>query len=82
MYQLKYSPKSDKKFRVITPEGEKIDFGAKGYSDYTLHKNPFRMRLYVGRHGGQISKRLKNETNKLKVHKQMIKITSSSKENW
>ena len=82
MYKLKKSPKAGKKFRVITAEGKKIDFGAKGYSDYTLHKNSFRMRLYVGRHGGKISKQIKNETNKLKVHKQVMKITSSSKENW
>ena len=82
MYQFKKSPKSDKKFRVITPEGKTVDFGARGYSDYTLHKNPFRMRLYVGRHGGKISQQLKNETNKLKVHKKMMKVTSSSKENW
>ena len=82
MYQLKRSPKSDKKFRIVTPLGKSIDFGAKGYSDYTLHKNPFRMRLYIGRHGGLISKQLKNENNKIKVHKQVMKVSSSTKENW
>lgn len=46
------SPNSKKKFRAILEDGRTVDFGASGYSDYTKHKNPSRMRLYVTRHGG------------------------------
>ena len=31
-----------------------IHFGAKGYSDYTLHGDPARMMRYIRRHGGTI----------------------------
>lgn len=46
------SPKPKKKFRAILEDGRTVDFGARGYSDYTKHKNPSRMRAYVSRHGG------------------------------
>jgi len=82
MYKLIKSPKRNKKFRVISPDNKTVDFGAKGYSDYTIHKNPFRMRLYVGRHGGQISKYIKNEENEKKIHLKMLNVSISNKENW
>jgi len=82
MYKLIKSPKRNKKFRIISPDKKTVDFGAKGYSDYTLHKNPFRMRLYIGRHGGKIPKILKNEVNKKKVHSKMMNVTISTKEDW
>ncbi len=48
---LTKSPKKDKKYRVtFSPEGKKVDFGQKGYSDYTIHKNRERMKRYIGRH--------------------------------
>jgi hypothetical protein len=47
---LRKSPKPTKKFRVIFPDGKYVDFGGKGYSDYTKHGNPYRMRLYIKRH--------------------------------
>ena len=50
MYKLMKSPRPDKKFRVILPDGRKIDFGAKGYSDYTIHKDKERMTRYIIRH--------------------------------
>ena len=82
MYKLIKSPKHNKKFRIISPDNSSVDFGAKGYSDYTIHKNPFRMRLYVSRHGGKITKQIKNEDNTNKVHSKMMKVSISSKENW
>jgi len=46
---LKKSSHPDKKFMVII--GNKtIHFGAKGYSDFTHHKDPARMKLYKNRH--------------------------------
>lgn len=50
MYKLMKSPRLDKKFRVVLPDGRKIDFGAKGYSDYTIHKDKQRMTRYIIRH--------------------------------
>lgn len=50
MYRLTKSPLVQKKFRVILPDGRKVDFGAKGYSDYTLHKDKERMKRYIIRH--------------------------------
>jgi len=50
MYRLTRSPLVSKKFRVILPDGRKVDFGAKGYSDYTLHKDKARMNRYIIRH--------------------------------
>lgn len=49
---LRKSPKPDKKWRVTLPGGKSVDFGARGMSDYTIHKDANRMKLYVRRHGG------------------------------
>jgi hypothetical protein len=35
---------------VIAPNGKKIWFGAAGYEDYTMHKNPARKFRYITRH--------------------------------
>lgn len=50
MYRLSKSPATGKKFRIILPDGRKVDFGAKGYSDYTIHKDKERMKRYLIRH--------------------------------
>jgi hypothetical protein len=73
---LRKSPKSDKKYRVTFPDNSHVDFGAKGYSDYTIHKNPLRMRLYVQRHGGNVPSENGNVQNK------MLNVTKSNKEIW
>ena len=73
---LRKSPKSTKKYRVTLPNGDTVDFGATGYSDYTIHKNPLRMRLYVQRHGGNVPSSTGD------VHTKMLKVTKSNKENW
>jgi hypothetical protein len=38
------------KFKALFPEGRTVHFGAKGYSDYTMHKDRQRMKRYVIRH--------------------------------
>lgn len=76
------SPKSEKKFRVVFEDGSVVDFGARGYSDYTKHKNPLRMRSYVKRHGGKLSAQLKNEKDPKVVQQKMLEITKSYKEDW
>ena len=47
---LKKSPKREKKWRVTFPDGKHVDFGQKGFSDYTLHGDRLRMQRYVQRH--------------------------------
>ena len=46
---LKKSTNSDKKHDAYV-EGKKVSFGAKGYSDFTQHKDEERKRLYIARH--------------------------------
>lgn len=50
MYKLTKSPKKEKKFRITLPNGRTINFGAKGYSNYTIHKDAARMERYLTRH--------------------------------
>ena len=76
------SPKSEKKFRVLLPNGKKVDFGQKGYSDFTLHRTPMRMRSYVRRHGGLIPKSVLENTNPTRVTRSMLRVGKSDKENW
>ena len=46
------SPKPEKKWRVLFEDGKHVDFGQKGYSDFTIHKDPTRMKRYLTRHSG------------------------------
>lgn len=38
------------KFTAEFPDGPKVNFGRKGYSDYTIHKDRERMKRYLTRH--------------------------------
>jgi hypothetical protein len=76
------SPNTTKKFRAILEDGRTVDFGASGYSDYTKHKNPSRMRSYVLRHGGQIPKRIVAERQPAMIHRMMLNVDRSDKEDW
>lgn len=44
------SPLVTKKYRAIFSDGTHTDFGAKGYSDYTIHNDYERKRRYLLRH--------------------------------
>ena len=46
---LQKSTRLTKKY-MVTVDGKTIHFGAMGYSDYTKHKDPDRMKLYNNRH--------------------------------
>lgn len=50
MYTIRKSPREAKKYRVTTPEGLHIDFGATGYQDFTIHKDEARKARYMARH--------------------------------
>ena len=47
---IKKSSKSDKKLDAVIDGKKTVSFGAKGYSDYTLHKDPERKERYISRH--------------------------------
>ena len=70
------SPNPQKKFRAIFENGRKVDFGGRGYTDYTIHKDPMRMRLYVQRHGGDVPDGDQD------VHRRMLSVDRSDKERW
>lgn len=76
------SPDRKKKFRAILGDGRTVDFGASGYSDYTKHKTPSRMRSYVLRHGGRVPKRTIAERDPARIQKMMLDVNSSDKEDW
>ncbi len=38
------------KYYIITDTGRKVSFGAKGYSDYTMHRDDDRKQRYINRH--------------------------------
>ena len=61
------SPNPIKKFRATLEDGRTVDFGARGYSDYTKHKNPSRMRSYVLRHGGHVPRQTIEERDPKKI---------------
>ena len=43
------STNKNEKYDVVV-DGKKISFGATGYSDYTIHKDPERKDRYIARH--------------------------------
>lgn len=43
------STRKDKKYMVLAPTGKYIHFGAKGYKDYTSHRNPARLANFQKR---------------------------------
>lgn len=54
---LEESTRSGKKWMVTIfyTDGRRktVHFGAEGYDDYTMHKDPDRMSLYVSRHSSK-----------------------------
>jgi hypothetical protein len=50
MIVLKKSNNSKHKFMAKFSDGTVVRFGAKGYSDYTMHKDKERMKRYIVRH--------------------------------
>jgi hypothetical protein len=76
------SPNPQKKFRVILEDGRTVDFGGRGYTDYTIHKNPMQMRRYVQRHGGYVPLSVQKMTDSRYVHQRMLNVDRSDKEKW
>jgi hypothetical protein len=49
---IKRSHKPDKKWDAVFDNGKTVPFGARGYSDYTKHRNKTRKQRYLSRHSG------------------------------
>lgn len=47
---IQISKNKNKKYVWINPDGKKINFGAKGMSDYLEHKDKKRREAYIKRH--------------------------------
>ncbi len=47
---IRPSKKKDKKYDAVIDGKKTVSFGAKGYSDYTIHKDPERKKRYDQRH--------------------------------
>lgn len=52
-YILSRAKSNLKKYTVQTPSGKRVSFGARGYQDYTMHKDPARKERYVARHSAR-----------------------------
>jgi hypothetical protein len=76
------SPNLKKKFRATLEDGRTVDFGAHGFSDYTKHGTPSRMRSYILRHGGRVPKYITSERDPKKIQDKMLSINRSDKEDW
>lgn len=54
LVNIKPSTRKDKKydafFEYVDGKIKKVSFGAEGYSDYTIHKDPERKQRYIDRH--------------------------------
>ena len=48
--QISPSSHSDKKFKAVIDGNRTIHFGAKGASDFTLHRSEERKQRYITRH--------------------------------
>ena len=44
------SDRKDKKYKAVVNGSKTIHFGAKGYEDYTMHKDNERKQNYINRH--------------------------------
>lgn len=80
IYLRKEPPGSPKKYRATLPNGKVVRFGLRGYSDFTLHKDPQRMMRYIRRHGALIPKSMSNRVEGLT--ERLSKVNKSSKEDW
>jgi len=50
LVSIRDSPLKDKKYKALFTSGKVVHFGAKGFEDYTIHKDDERKRLYILRH--------------------------------
>lgn len=47
---IEYATSKNKKYKAVLKDGRRISFGAPKYSDFLIHKDPMRRKLYRLRH--------------------------------
>lgn len=53
-FRLQKSKSKLKKYTITSSAGTgSVSFGAKGYQDYTMHKDPARKERYIARHAAR-----------------------------
>jgi len=70
------------KYRVILPSKRAIDFGQKSVQYYPDHGDARLMRAHLIRKGAIIPKKLRIETNHHEIHRGMLMVDESDKEDW
>ncbi len=48
--KISKSEREGKKFKAVIDDSKTVHFGAVGYEDYTIHKDPERKQRYITRH--------------------------------
>jgi hypothetical protein len=76
------SPSVTHKYRVTLPNHRSIDFGNKGVSTYSEHGNPRLMRAHLLRKGAIIPKKVRLATDPYEIHRGMLMVDESTKEDW
>jgi len=76
------SPSIAHKYRVTLPNHRFVDFGCKQEHDYTEHQNPRIMRSQLIRRGAIIPKEVRIETDPGEIHREMLHISRSTREDW
>ena len=79
---LQPSPSISHKLRVTLPNKRAIDFGERGTQHYIDHGNPKLMRAHLIRKGAVLPKKLRIETDLGEIHREMLRIYKSTKEDW
>ena len=79
---LEASPRAQHKWRVTFPDCSFVDFGGRGYSDFTKHRDAARMRRYVVRHGGRPSAAVLRLTDGRAIQQAMLGVAASTSEDW
>jgi len=70
------------KYRVILPNKRSINFGQVGVEDYTDHHDSRRMRTHLIEKGAIIPETLRLETDVHEIHRGMLMIDHSAREDW
>jgi hypothetical protein len=76
------SPSITHKYRITLPNKRAIDFGQAGVQYFPDHHNPRLMRAQLLRKGAIIPKELRIERDQSQIHREMLQIKESSKEDW
>lgn len=76
------SPSVAHKYRVVLPDKRAIDFGDKSVRHYIDHGNPVVMRKHLIERGAILPDKLQIEFEPIEIHRQMLTVDKSSKEDW